>query len=262
MTERSDPTASKPRLLTLLGPVIRHWKSIFTTLVGRVIAGLTVLASVVTIWQFVADDVVATGQFRDCDMCPTMVGIVDGAFLMGSPSHEEGRYRSEGPQHRVSIGYSLAMSAREVTRQEFAHFVTDAGYRQDTPCWAWSEAEGAWFHSDEVGWHDPGYVQDGSHPVACISWSDAMAYVAWLSDKTGHTYRLPTEAEWEYAARGGVASSRYWGDDPSMQCAFANGADEATDFPWSDSLGVECDDGYDGTAPAGTYKPNGSGSTT
>ena len=219
---------------------------------------MTIAASIVTLYQFWGDDA-TTGAFRDCDMCPNMVTVPNGAFLMGSPSHEEGRYGSEGPQHRVSIGHLFAMSAHEVTRQEFEHFVTDTGYELGPPCWAWLKTQRAWSQSEDVGWRDPAYQQDGSHPVACVSWNDALAYAAWLSDKTGHLYRLPSEAEWEYAARGGVASSRYWGDDSSMQCDFANGANDSTDFPWSESLGVECDDGYVGTAPAGTYKPNSFG---
>ena len=77
-------------------------------------------------------------------------------------------------------------------------------------------------------WRNPGYPQSDSHPVTCVSWEDANAYAGWLSRETGRKYRLLTEAEWEYAARAGSTTARYWGDDAGMSCSFANGADLAT----------------------------------
>jgi hypothetical protein len=126
--------------------------------------------------------------FRDAPDAPEMVVIPPGAFTMGSPASEPGRYADESPQHRVSIGYSLAVGRYDVTREQYAAFVTATAYTgSGTGC----------------DWRSPGFDQSGADPVVCVSWEDAQAYASWLSRKTGHTYRLLSEAEWEYAARAG-----------------------------------------------------------
>ncbi|MBL8253728.1 MAG: SUMF1/EgtB/PvdO family nonheme iron enzyme, partial [Candidatus Competibacter sp.] len=110
-------------------------------------------------------------------------------------------------------------------------------------------------------WRNPGFPQTDAHPVVCVSWNDAVVYAEWLSRRTGQTYRLPTEAEWEYAARAGSAASRFWGDDPNAGCDFANAADQALkrrypDYRWTT---VTCDDGTIYTALAGRFKRNAFG---
>ena len=135
----------------------------------------------------------ATGPgdvFADCDICPKMRILPAGTFLMGSPDDEPGRFPYEGPQHEVTVG-SFAIGVYEVTFDQFAACVEDGG----------------------CGGYDPGDAGfgRGSRPALYISWRDAQRYVEWLTRKTGRTYRLPSEAEWEYAARGGEASAYWWG---------------------------------------------------
>jgi formylglycine-generating enzyme required for sulfatase activity len=105
-------------------------------------------------------------------------------------------------------------------------------------------------------------LQDDSHPVVCVNRDDANAYVAWLSAKVGQEYRLPSEAEWEYAARAGTVTSRYWGDDPRLTCLHANGADQSArrHIPGAGDWAIhECDDGYAYTSPAGRFQANAFG---
>ncbi|HZV21627.1 MAG TPA: formylglycine-generating enzyme family protein [Hyphomicrobiales bacterium] len=119
--------------------------------------------------------------FRDCPSCPEMVVVPAGEFLMGSPETEIGRDKNEGPQHKVVIAQPFAVGKYEVTFAEWDACVAEGG------C---SEKPG------DEGWGR------GRHPVVNVSWNDANEYTAWLSKKTGKRYRLLSEAEWEYAARG------------------------------------------------------------
>ena len=239
---------------------VKRWLWMFILVVATVFGLLADAPTVLTTLRTLFDHngAAAARIFRDCETCPQMVGIASGSFVMGSPSHEEGRFDNEGPLHRVKIDHSIAMSVHEITRQQFGIFVTETRNATSSSCWIWSANQRAWTLRDDLGWRNPGYQQAASHPVACVSWYDARAYVDWLSAKTGHAYRLPSEAEWEYAVRGGTAGARHWGEDATRQCEFANGVSKGMDLPWS-GMGVECDDGYDGTSPVGTYKSNGFG---
>ncbi|MEE8502787.1 MAG: SUMF1/EgtB/PvdO family nonheme iron enzyme, partial [Kiloniellales bacterium] len=151
----------------------------------------------------------APDTFKDCDTCPEMVVIPAGSFTMGSPASEKGRYNKEGPQHRVSIPRSFALGKYEVTKAEFAAFVHETG-RDAQGCLI--RDDGKWKDDDSKSWRNPGYTQSDSHPVVCVNWDDAKAYARWLSRKTGKEYRLPSESEWEYAARASTTTARYWGD--------------------------------------------------
>jgi formylglycine-generating enzyme required for sulfatase activity len=123
----------------------------------------------------------AAGSFRDCPSCPEMVTVPAGEFMMGSPESERGRDSNEGPQHKVTIAQPFAVGKFEVTFTEWDACVTEGGCTEKP--------------GDE-GWGR------GRHPVINVSWHDASQYAAWLSKKTGKPYRLLSEAEWEYAARG------------------------------------------------------------
>jgi formylglycine-generating enzyme required for sulfatase activity len=157
-------------------------------------------------------------EFRECTVCPTMVGIPAGTFVMGSPPSESGRFRTEGPQHAVSIK-AFALGKYDVTSAEFLGFLRETGH-QPAPCNSILK----------MGWSSPGHglaypPYDGDlprWPAVCLDWRDAEDYVVWLNAKvqaeeptlsrTHAPYRLPTEAEWEYAARGGTVAARWWGN--------------------------------------------------
>jgi formylglycine-generating enzyme required for sulfatase activity len=178
--------------------------------------------------------------FRECEDCPEMVVVPAGSFTMGSPAGEKDRSSDEGPQHIVTISKSFAVGRFHVTRDQFAAFVRETGY-QASSCHKWTTWDGSW--------RDPGFAQEASHPVVCVSWNDAMAYAAWVARKTGKPYRLLSEAEWEYAARGRTspgAYPRFWfGDDEGELCHKGNS--------WRG-----CDE-YQYTAPVGHYPANAFG---
>ena len=197
--------------------------------------------------------------FRDCEACPEMVVVPAGSFPMGSLKSEKGRYKWEDPQHRVTISEAFAVGKYEVTRSEFARFIRATGRSMGGSCETYED--GGWRKRSGRGWRNPGFRQTDRDPVACINWKDAKAYVAWLSRETGKAYRLLTEAEWEYAARAGTRTSRYWGDSESGQCRHANGADrklkgEYRGWKWKVA---SCSDGFVHTSPAGSFRGNGFG---
>ena len=125
-------------------------------------------------------------SFRDCPNCPEMVVVPAGSFIMGSPVYERGRHGDEGPQHRVKFEQTFAVGKFEVTFSEWDACLADDG------CKNW--------HPQNENWGR------GEHPVIYISWFEAKAYVQWLSKRTGEKYRLLSEAEWEYVARGGTTT--------------------------------------------------------
>jgi len=203
--------------------------------------------------------------FQDCADCPRMVVIPAGEFTMGSPPAEAGRGVDEGPQRQVAIAQPFALGRSEVTVAEFRRFAEDSGYRTEAERDARALGCSGFIYADPASgpnpqpvtsWRSPGLAQAESHPVLCVSWNDARAYAQWLSKKTGRTYRLPSEAEWEYAARAGSVSARYWGDDPAQACRFANVADQSRFQTWGFGQKHECTDGHYFTAPAGGYAPN------
>ncbi len=140
----------------------------------------------------------ALSTFKDCDVCPEMVVIPAGNFMMGSPSDEKWRDDDEGPQHRVTIRKLFAVGKYEIMFRHWDACVTDDGcngYRPDDERWG----------------------RDG-RPVIKVSWKDAQSYVRWLSRKTEVEYRLLSEAEWEYAARAGTTTPFHFGSsiDPDQ----------------------------------------------
>ncbi|MCP4408208.1 MAG: SUMF1/EgtB/PvdO family nonheme iron enzyme, partial [Gammaproteobacteria bacterium] len=200
---------------------------------------------------------------------PEMVAVKGGCFQMGSPESEAGRDDDEH-RHRVCVeGFRLGKT--EVTVGEFRRFVKATGYRSDAEkdaggkkgCRSLIEEEDKLKWDWEAGrnWRRPvlpdRFQQTDRHPVACVSWNDAMAYIVWLNKESGEHYRLPTEAEWEYAARGGSTKARFWGDDPDRACRYANVADQTKDGTWSwGSPKHECKDGYFFASPVGSFRKN------
>ncbi len=143
--------------------------------------------------------------FSDCNGCPEMVVVPAGSFMMGSPADEKDRQDDEGPQHKVALSSAFAVGKFEVTRGQFAEFVKDANYTPGSSCWILYGTE--WKETAGKSFRDTGFTQSDDHPVACVSWDEAQAYVKWLSKKSGVGYRLLTEAEWEYAARAGTTTA-------------------------------------------------------
>jgi formylglycine-generating enzyme required for sulfatase activity len=147
--------------------------------------------------------------FKDCPDCPEMVVVPAGSFVMGSPEGEPEREPSEGPQHVVKIGKPFAVGRSAVTRAEFSAFVTDTGHVSGGGCYASTTV--GWKRHSRRSWRSPGIAQDDGHPVVCVSWEDARAFVDWLAMRTGKRYRLLSEAEWEYVARAGTTTPFWWG---------------------------------------------------
>ncbi|OAI13513.1 hypothetical protein A1355_13485 [Methylomonas koyamae] len=204
------------------------------------------------------------------DTGPEMVLIAAGDFKMGSPEGEAGRYDDESPQHAVTISRPFALGRCEVTVGEFRRFVEATAYKTSAErgagCRSLDKTTNSWKENPALNWRNPGFAPyDERHPVVCVSWDDAQAYIAWLNRELGlpaNTYRLPSEAEWEYAARAGSDTAYFWGD--AEQCGFANGADQTTKQSNSDLIDkawtfADCSDGFAFTAPVASLQANGFG---
>lgn len=202
------------------------------------------------------------GGVRDCANCPGLTVIPAGSYIMGARGEEAGptgAAASEGPLHGVTLQRRIAVQSTEVTRGEFAAFVKETGY-QATGCKVFDGT--AWVIDRSRSWRDPGFFQDDDHPVVCVSAMDARAYAKWLSEKSGVRFRLPSEAEWEYAARAGVTGPYVWGSDPTAACAAANVADASllgTHKERDLALYFACDDRQPHTAAVGRFSPNSFG---
>lgn len=199
----------------------------------------------------------ADSTFTDCDNCPTMVTVPAGSFLMGTAENDRrndptsGRpNKNEEPQHAVTIAQPFAIGKYEVTVAEFAAFVEATGYEDDVGCLRLS-GPNRLRQDPELNWRNPGFEQGDNDPVVCVSLDHALAYTAWLSEQTGYRYTIPSEAQWEYAAKAGTTGRYFWGDDFSQACEYANVNFKADPPP--------CDDGYPGIAPVGQFKPNAFG---
>jgi formylglycine-generating enzyme required for sulfatase activity len=202
-------------------------------------------------------------SFRECENCPEMVVVPAGKFTMGSPADEKNRYDDEDPQHDVTIGKAFAVGRTHVTVDQFDAFVRETGYVASSKCYIFER--GDYEEQDGRSWRSPGFEQEGSHPVVCVSWNDAMAYVDWIAKKTGKPYRLLSEAEFEYAARGQTSPGAYpgfwFGSSENDLCRNGNGPDQqARNIPeTSDWTFVSCDDGFAYTSPGGHFAPNAFG---
>src|SRR5689334_17470846 len=176
--------------------------------------------------------------FKECANCPEMMVVPAGSFTMGSPKGEPGRSADEGPQHTVTIARPFAVGRFSVTFEEWDACAADGGCNQMEVVAGLGKVIRPYKPSDE-GWGR------GRRPVINVSWDDAKAYVAWLSQKTGKPYRLLTGAEYEYATRAGTQTA----------------------YPWGDAIGTNnanchaCGSQWDAkqTAPVGSFAANGFG---
>lgn len=175
-------------------------------------------------------------EFRECADCPIMIAIPAGAFTMGSPESEPGRFDSEGPQHVVSLR-AFALGKYDITSEQFLNFLKDTGY-QPLPC---DRLLNLTWHSPGNGIAHPPYVGEPPHwPAVCLNSNDAQAYISWLNRKVREArpglvngpgpYRLPSEAEWEYAARAGTTTARWWGEELGKAHANCNGCGSSVDY--------------------------------
>jgi formylglycine-generating enzyme required for sulfatase activity/predicted Ser/Thr protein kinase len=192
---------------------------------------------------------------RDCPTCPLMTVLPSGRFKQGSASVDTHAAPFELPQHIVLVGYSLAMSTNEVTVGEFGEFIA-ATHREMSGC---NTYDSRWEYRQDASWQVPGFAQSSTHPVTCVAWDDATAYAKWLTDKSGHAYRLPSASEWEYAARAGTDSARPWGATAAAACAEANVADQSAEERYPGWNVFPCNDRYVYTAPVGSFKANAFG---
>jgi len=230
-----------------------------------------------------AQDMKPYSSFKDCETCPEMVLIAPGEFMMGATdkdariTYAEYNVPSERPRHKVSFAYAFAIGKYEVTVGELAQYAAETGVKPGGKCGIraadFGPQQGKYvgtLHPDNSNDdHGPNFViiSDGAfdqpglevtdrHPATCISREEAKAYLKWLSAKTGRSYRLATEAEWEYATRAGTDTPYFWGDSASKACAHANFADKVSFYqarvmaPCAESIKPLW------AAPAGSYEPN------
>ncbi|HOI72552.1 MAG TPA: SUMF1/EgtB/PvdO family nonheme iron enzyme [Syntrophales bacterium] len=208
-------------------------------------------------------------RFTDAATGMEFVLVRGGCFRMGDTMGDGDA--DEKPVHEVCVD-DFYMGKHEVTVGQFRRFVEDTGYRTDaeknagglTGCWAqdFDDREKEWNWRGWADWRNPNKYQANrdDHPVACVSWNDAQAFAGWLSRKEGRSYRLPTEAEWEYAARGGTSSRNYWGAGKDDACTYANVADRTPlgqGRNWT--IKHECSDGHAFASPVGQFRPNAFG---
>jgi formylglycine-generating enzyme required for sulfatase activity len=197
--------------------------------------------------------------FKHCADCPEMVALQAGEFLMGSAADERGRLNDEAAPHLVRIARPFAVGRFEVTVEQFETFLADTGLAVDKTCRVLTGSRDytAIFGEPLTSFRAPSHPTSPAHPVGCIGWHEAQAYAAWLRRKTGKPYRLPSEAEWEYAARAGTRTSYSFGADSSQLCDHARFADLDSAFSWRSG----CRSGVTTRGPlaVGSLKPNGWG---
>ncbi len=200
--------------------------------------------------------------FQDCTDCPDMVVVPAGEAVIGATPEDLALMVSpesaklEQPRHKVTL-HSFAIGRSAVTRAQFAAFQFETGYEVTGGCNTFDLTANEFVEHPGISWTQPGFTQGDRDPVVCVSYKDAMAYAGWLTRKTRRPYRLPTEAEWEYAARAGTTGLRYWGSEDA--CRYANVADQATK-----GAGLEdsqrpvfaCNDGRTTPVPIASFQPN------
>ena len=228
---------------------------------GRALAG-----AVLVLMAGAAGAQPAGTTFQDCPECPVMVVVPAGSFLMDSSSGgvvmdpSSGELVGRWVSRRVTVPRPFAVGVYEVTRGQFARFVSATGRSMGDTCHTY---EGGLKTRSGRHWRNPGFSQTDEHPVVCVSWSDAKAYVEWLSRVTGEGYRLLSDLEWEYVARGGTETSWSWGasweswgaggtPERCRYVRYVNGADGMVDcyevyglrVHWTEPVGSDSANGF------------------
>ena len=198
----------------------------------------------------------APASFNDCANCPDMVAIPAGSAMLGAEPFEANRKSGDGPLRQVTIAYPLAIAKTETTRAQYRLFMEESGHQMlQNGCNTWARNRVLGFVKAH-DWDAPGYPQTEAHPVICVSHSDASAYAAWLTAKTGKPYRLLSSAEFEYATRAGTRGPWFWGSAESDACTYANVADDTFRRSFDSAPPFSCDDGYEHTAPVASFAAN------
>lgn len=176
----------------------------------------------------------ADSQAADPTTGMEFVSVKGGCYIMGDSVGDGDP--NERPAHEVCVS-DFAIGKHEVTNAQYRMFAAE--------------------HNSNRNERD--HLNEDSQPVVNVSWDDAVAFAAWLSEKSRATYRLPTEAEWEYAARSGSSLSHFWGNDPNEACKYANVADMTAKQQWAKWTTFNCDDKFAVSAPVGSFTANGNG---
>jgi sulfatase modifying factor 1 len=196
------------------------------------------------------------------------MGATDDEIAQASkidPTFKKASAHNEQPFHNVRITRPFYLSAHEVTRGQFARFMHATGYKSycERPSGpsgvGFDQANGKFKTDRKYNWHNTAFPQDDTHPVVNVTWRDATAFCLWLTWQEGKKYRLPTEAEWEYACRAGTTTLYSSGDDPEALATISNVADETAKATFSKWHAIKAPDGYVFTAPVGSFKPNAFG---
>lgn len=214
---------------------------------------------------FAAESTPVGTILKDCPTCPDVVVVPPGRFMMGSDAINQmrgGEARPEGPERAVTISYSFGVGRYEVTNEEFESFVKATGHKPAGRCGVGMDKP----EIAEITFRGPlfGRNPQPREPVVCVNWIDSKAYASWLSAITGQRYRLLTEAEWEYAAKGGSGTKWPWGESDDQACEYENTFDldsqaalpPGAELSWAP---LTCHDGHGKIAPVGSYKPNAFG---
>lgn len=228
----------------------------------------------------VIQDILESGQ-----VAPAMSVLPAGTFMMGSAADEVERYVDEGPQHQVTFEKPFALGRTEVTVGQFRVFIEDTGYvtsaERGNGSYIREPESGLWRLRGSLNWRfdNEGKPARDDAPVVHVSWDDAKAYATWLSQQTGQRYRLPTEAEFEYANRAGSTTRYWWGDGPPKDVVVNVRGEldesvtpllvwpptpEEVSYLYKDGPPPPISfkgygDGFGGLAPVGSFKPNGFG---
>jgi formylglycine-generating enzyme required for sulfatase activity len=193
-----------------------------------------------------------------------LVRVEAGEFMRGSPARERGR-RDDETQARVRISKPFSMGQRETTRGQFRTFVKATGFKTESERnglggYGYDAATNRLTSRDpKYTWRETGFPQTDEHPVVNVTWNDAAEFCRWLSAKEQRTYRLPTEAEWEYACRGGSTTAFCNGDDPEQLSEVGNIVDASARRRFPDRIAIRGSDGHIFTARVASFKPNALG---
>jgi formylglycine-generating enzyme len=210
---------------------------------------------------------VSPGFCAECEVCPELVMVPAGEAVFGSLAEEKFRGRDEPLQSRIPVAAAFAVSKFEITRVQYDAFVKATKRRVGGDCLTDRRKPGDWQYDRRTNYRDPGFAQGANHPVACVSFDDAVAYIAWLNSRSEGGFRMLTEVEWEYVAGAGSAERYPWGAGAERGCEYANGFDltmwekysgmDTTGYPYFDPL--PCADGWRNTSPVGSLLPNAFG---